>query len=61
VTEEEAAERLCELLNEVEEAGIVVMLHPNIPGPGHHISIGQGGTYLAEPPSEDEPWEVRES
>jgi hypothetical protein len=55
MTEQEAANRLCELLNEVEEAGIAVMLQPD------HLLIGEGSVHIVEPPCEGEPWEVRES
>lgn len=59
MTEEEAAERLCELLNEIEGAGITVS--PNEHWSGNHNSWGLdvGGVHLAEPPTEGEPWEVR--
>ena len=56
MTEEEAAKRLCELLNEIEETG-----HPVT----WSFSYGDGGlyvgsdVYIAEPPTEGEPWEVR--
>jgi len=58
MTEEEAANRLCELLNEIEEAGIAVQIAPSF-GSGYHLAIGEGAIYIAEPPCEDEPWEVR--
>lgn len=61
MTELEAAEKLGALLNEIEEAGHMVYLHPDLVGPGHHIAIGEGGVYIAEPPCEGEPWEVVES
>ena len=58
MTEKEAANRLCELLNEIEEAGHQVYWNPV---PGGHDGLGIGDFwYVAEPPSEGEPWEVRE-
>jgi len=58
MTELEAADRLCALLNEIEEAGHAVQISPGF-GSDYHLSIGEGSVYLAEPPCEDEPWEVR--
>lgn len=58
MTEEEAAHKLCELLNEIEEAGVAVQIQPNF-GSGYHLSVGEGGVHLVEPPCEGEPWEVR--
>lgn len=57
MNEREAAARLCELLNEIEEAGIAVQITRNF-GVGYHLSLGDGGTYLMEPPCEGEPWEA---
>lgn len=57
MTEEEAAAKLCELLNEIEEAGIAVQIQPGSSGESH-LSVGDGGVHLLEPPSEDEPWEL---
>ena len=51
MTEEEAAARLCALLNEIEEAG-------------HEVTSGMDGLWvgdhlrLAPPNTEEEPWEV---
>lgn len=55
MTEQEAAERLCALLNEIEEAGHAVMIQPD------HLMIGDGSVHILEPPCEDEPWEVQET
>lgn len=55
MTEQEAADRLCVLLNEIEEAGHAVQIQ------GETLTVGEGSVYLVEPPCEDEPWEVRES
>jgi hypothetical protein len=59
VTEKEAANRLCELLNEIEAAGYAVQISPNF-GSGYHLSVGEGGVHLAEPRFDDGVWEVRE-
>ena len=48
---EEAAHRLCALLNEIEEAGHQVLFGDE--------SLFIGDVQIAEPPCEDEPWEVR--
>lgn len=58
MNELEAAEKLGALLNEIEEAGIAVQIQPSNRG-GYHLSVGDGGVHLMEPPCEDEPWEVR--
>lgn len=55
MTEQEAAERLCALLNEIEAAGHAVWWSPD-PGAGLQI---EGGPFVAEPPCDGEPWEVR--
>lgn len=57
MTEEEAAAKLGALLNEIEEAGHVIrwMAYDG------HEGLEVGDTqFVAEPPCEDEPWEVRE-
>jgi len=53
VTEQEAADRLCALLNEIEEVGYEVhySTHLNV--------LWVGSIQIAAPPCEDEPWEVR--
>lgn len=56
MTEEEAADRLCELLNEIEGAGHQVHWSSRNGDEGLFI----GDVHIAEPPCEDEPWEVRE-
>jgi hypothetical protein len=55
MTEEEAANRLCELLNEIEETGHQVHWSSRNGDEGLFI----GDAQVAEPPCEDEPWEVR--
>ena len=54
MTEEEAARRLCELLNEIEEAGFQVAWSSR----GRDQGLDVGAIFIAEPPCEDEPWEV---
>jgi hypothetical protein len=56
MTEQEAAERLCTLLNEIEEAGYEVSWADLSGGSG--LVVGRE-VLIAEPPCEDEPWEVR--
>lgn len=58
MTELEAADRLCALLNEIEAAGHAVQISPGWDG-SYHLMVGEGDVYLAEPPCEGEPWEVR--
>jgi hypothetical protein len=55
MTPEEAANKLCALLNEIEEAGhqIQAQTYRN----QDFISVSQ--TLIAGPPCEGEPWEVR--
>ena len=55
MTELEAADRLCALLNEIEEAGyqIQTRIYKDV----DYISVGQ--TVIAGPPCEGEPWEVQ--
>ena len=53
MTEQEAAAELCALLNKIEEAGYEVAAAIN--------DLWVGDTHVASPPSEGEPWEVRES
>jgi len=60
MTEQEAAERLCTLLNEIEAAGIPVSVGEHRIGYGSAWGLDVGNLFLAEPPCEDEPWEVRE-
>jgi hypothetical protein len=55
VTEQEAAERLCALLNEVEAAGYQISWSSSDGYEGLFI----GDIQIAEPPCGDEPWEVR--
>lgn len=52
MTEQEAAERLCTLLNEIEAAGheVYYSVHSNI------MHVGDDQEILA-PPCEGEPWE----
>lgn len=56
MTEEEAANKLCVLLNEIEGAGheVVWTSQSGVEG----LQVGDG-PFVAEPPSQDEPWEVR--
>jgi len=56
VTEKEAANRLCELLNEIEASGHAVQWSSRDGDEGLFI----GDVHIAEPPCEGEPWEVRE-
>jgi hypothetical protein len=56
MSEEEAANRLCELLNEIEEAGHQVSWADRASGSG--LMVGPE-VLIAEPPCEDEPWDVR--
>lgn len=56
MTEQEAAERLCALLNEIEGAGHPVSIDPNF-GSGHHLSVGQEAA-VYEPRFDDRVWEV---
>lgn len=58
MTEEEAAHKLCELLNEVEEAGHQVQWTHSFGADGLAVGLR---FHIAEPPCEGEPWEVRES
>jgi hypothetical protein len=55
VTEQEAADKLGALLNEIEQAGVEVSIQP-FKG-GFHLAVG-ADIYIMEPPCEDEPWEV---
>lgn|GEM_PF-5358257 len=52
MTELEAAERLCALLNEVETAGLQVTVD-------HNENIWVGDVQVAAPSDDEEPWEVR--
>lgn len=54
MTATEAAAKLAELLNEIEAADIVVATSSKSDG----IWVGQ--EFIMEPPSEDEPWEIRD-
>lgn len=56
MTEEEAADKLCELLNEIEVAGHEVRWTIQYGTEG--LEVGSG-PFIAEPPCEGEPWEVR--
>ena len=56
MTEQEAAAKLCALLNEIEDAGHVIRwtFYDGVEG----LEVGDAH-FVAEPPCEDEPWEVR--
>jgi len=56
MTEQEAAERLCALLNEIEAAGHEVSIDPNF-GSGYHLSVGKSAA-VHEPRFDDGDWEV---
>lgn len=56
MTEEEAADKLCALLNKIEKAGHQVSLFATM-GQGW-IEVGPV-VEVHSPPSDDEPWEVR--
>lgn len=56
MTEQEAAEKLGALLNEIEEAGHLVHWHNES---GHFEGLAIGEYLIAEPRSEGEPWEVQ--
>lgn len=53
MTEEAAAQLLCKLLNEIEEAGHVVGVGLTPTG------IWVGATQVAEPPIDGQLWEIR--
>lgn len=53
MTEEEAAAKLCALLNEIEDAGHEVHYA------SHTSLLWTGDVAIAAPPCEGEPWEVR--
>ena len=56
MTEQEAAERLCALLNEIEAAGHGVGIQPNF-GSGYHLTVGEDAA-VYEPRFDDAAWEV---
>jgi len=56
MTEEEAATKLCVLLNEIEAAGIGVGIVPNF-GSGYRLTVGESAA-VHEPRFDDGAWEV---
>lgn len=56
MNEEEAAAKLAALLNEIEEAGHAVFWA----GRDGAMGLLIGDVHIAQPPCEDEPWEVQE-
>lgn len=52
MNEQQAAEKLCKVLNEIEQAGLQVTAD-------HNENLWVGDVQVAAPGGDDEPWEVR--